>query len=443
MRSAGFVVLCFVLSFGLRAQSDLTLSAAFDRDFYREGVKNELNVEVRVGFPTDKSRERTIQNIALVLDRSGSMAGPRLEAQIKAAQAAIASLDPNDLLSIVTFGSEVEVLQTATRRGEAPNLDRRLAALQTAGGAALYDALSQAAAQLRRNATESVISRLILITDGPPTKGPREKDDFAKLAAALGDEGILISTIGLGEDCEEDVLAEISRQGRGRFRYTPVPEKLGDALQAEVAQPGVIAARDVVLTIEFAARSENAKSYGRFPATVAARKVVFNLPRLVGEGGQSFLASAEFDKSVRNEIRRAVSVKLQWLSPSDGERHELATVLPAYFSSNSLELTKSANVEVTRTGIDALIVDGFQDTIERLDQGDSRGASRALRETRRKARDVNFDLDDAEIAAKIARLDEFLNQISGHPMGANERKALRAGAFNRFDSPFPRPAKDQ
>src|SRR5690606_19915775 len=105
-------------------------------------------------------------------------------------------------------------------------------------------------------------------------------------------EGIVLSTIGLGEDFNEDLLAALARIGRGRFRYAPRPADLAPLLQATLAPDLVPVARDITLTITYKDYCEEVTAHGWTPAESSATRLTQHLPHLYAGQTVSLLASA-------------------------------------------------------------------------------------------------------------------------------------------------------
>ena len=418
----------------VRAQPALTLEAATDRRIYLEQMHTQIYLEARVhASAAPGPASATVSNIAFVLDRSGSMAGEPMQALRQGLAAAINSLAERDIVSVVLFGSEVETLLEAQRRDQVTDLDALLARMEPAGGSALYDALNQGAAQLRRYAGAATVNHLVLLTDGPPTKGPRELDDFTRLAGVFAREGITVSTIGLGPDFGEDLLAALARIGNGRFRYVDRAEKIGEALQAELAPLRTPVARDVVLTIEFNPRSEEVTSYGWEQAGVADTTVTYRFPHLFADQDLDVLASVKLPGS--NSSAKLATVRLSWKDLDGNEVHETTKALSVIYDPSPAVARSTVNREVVRVSVATLISEGMQKAIEELDKGDFRRVMRALRRARDEAKLMNNDLEDAPTAAKIRQLEAYLADVEARGLNQLDRKILRSGLFNQFASP--------
>lgn len=426
----------------LRAQPSLTLEAATHREFYySESPSNKVYLEARIGSTANAPTPPTTasRNVTFVLDRSGSMAGASIQGLRQAMAATLNSLSDRDIVSVVLFGSEVETLVEAKRRDQLGDLDALLAQIEPAGGAALYDALNQGAAQLRRYAGPAMISHLVLVTDGPPTKGPRETDDFSKLAEVFAREGFTVSTIGLGQDFNEDMLATVARIGNGRFRYADQPEKLTEAIQAEIAPLRTLVARDAVVTIEFTSNCSEVAAYGWKQAAIERETVTYRFPYLFADQGLQVLVSAQVNTPRIPSSHTIAIVRLRWNDLADGKPRELTQPVSVRFDSDLRIVRESGNPAVIRTSTGTLISEGMQQAIEFLDKGDSRRALRALRRARDDAQSLNDDLEDPQITARIRQLEVYLAEVQARGLNQLDRKILRSGLFNQFETPTEEP----
>jgi Ca-activated chloride channel family protein len=363
------------------------------------------------------------------------MAGEPIATLRRATAEALGALAESDIVSVVLFGSEVETLIEAQRRDQLKELDARIAQIETAGGAALYDGLNQAAAQLRRHATPATRNQLILVTDGPPTKGPRETEDFAKLADVFAREGIIVSTIGLGADFSEDMLAAMARSAHGRFRYAAEPGELRAALLAEVAPRPALAGTDAVLTIEFKRLARKLRFYTWRQPAIEATTLTWRFPHLFGDQPLTLLASAELDSYyARMELADFATVRLRWKG-ADGEPRESVKTMGVRFSRDGLDLRGALDAGVALTGASAIVREGLERAIEQLDRKDMNRAFRELRVARNNVRDLNFDLEDARIAEIIRQLDTYLATAERGTVAMLNRKDLRSGLRGLFDPP--------
>lgn len=445
MRISIYLLLVAGLAVSARAESApaLVLEAATDRTIYPSDRNSPIYVEAKILAPVLPGvTDTSVRNIAFVFDRSGSMAGEPIQALRQALMSALGMLAERDIVSIVLFGSEAETVVPAQRRDQVVDLEATLARIEPAGGSALYDAINQGAAQLRRYAASATINHLVLVTDGPATKGPRERDDFTRLAELFAREGISLSTIGLGEEFEEDLMVAMARSGNGRFRYAAQPDDLSGALQTELALLRIPVAREVVLCIEYGHGSEEVETSGWEQAEIDGQTATYRFPYVFAGQEVGVLAGASTRVPWNAASSSVAVVRLRWKDVATGAAQEAVRKLNVYFDADTPASQKSIDRGVMRAAVNAVISEGMQRSIEQLDKGDFRRALRELRRTRDRARDMNYELEDGPIAAKIQVLEAYLTEVRARGLNQLDRKILRSGLHNQFDIPTAEPKAD-
>lgn len=179
--------------------------------------------------------ERQPLNIGLVVDRSTSMRGERLEKVIAAAELLLDKLGPEDALSLVSFSDRAEVVLPArvlgaTERAGDPDAAvwhdprRRLQAIAASGGTEIYQGLRAGLSQVMRLAGDGRTSHLILMTDGH-TYGDAEA--CLRLAEEATGHGVGITALGLGSDWNDSFLDALVAPSGGHSHFVQSP---GDAL---------------------------------------------------------------------------------------------------------------------------------------------------------------------------------------------------------------------
>lgn len=196
------------------------------------------------------------RHFCLVLDQSTSMKGSRIEMVKSGALQLLQQLHPHDLISVVTFGDRAEVLVPPTRASNLSKTDQRIRMLQPGGGTELYQGLSAGYELLLQ--TESVHHRhLILLTDGH-TYG--DEDRSIELARQAADEGITISTLGIGNDWNDEFLDQIAGLSGGNCQYIASARDLNHFLLQKLTDLETIYARS--LRLEFDHESAAQLRYG-------------------------------------------------------------------------------------------------------------------------------------------------------------------------------------
>lgn len=147
-------------------------------------------------------------NITLVIDQSNSMQDENRMTKVRAAaHALINQLTPDDILSVVSFNDDANVIIEAQRVTDPGNLKARLQVINPSGATQIYKGLEAGVEQNKRYGTKHTINHVILLTDGR-TYG--DEDMCIALAQRAKDDGITISTMGLGTDWNDKFLDKVA-----------------------------------------------------------------------------------------------------------------------------------------------------------------------------------------------------------------------------------------
>lgn len=162
-------------------------------------------------------------NIALVIDKSGSMGGAKIAQAREAVNLAIDRLGPDDVLSIVAYDNSVHTLVPATKVSDKAALKARISKLGANGGTALFGGVSRGASEVRKFFDRDRVNRVILLSDGMANVGPKSPKEMASLGEKLGGEGITVTTFGIGSGYNEDLMTQLAQASDGNHAYVTKP----------------------------------------------------------------------------------------------------------------------------------------------------------------------------------------------------------------------------
>ncbi len=235
-------------------------------------------------------------NLSLALDRSGSMEGEPLDYVKQACAHVVDLLSPDDLLSIITFEEQVEVLMPARRVVNKDLIKQHIARIIAGRTTNLYDGIAASGAQIASVPGAGYLRRMVILTDGEPTAGLRDFNSIVGQVAALKDKGVTVTALGFGPEYNEELLAGMARRGGGNYYYISRPDLLPEFFRHELDALMTVAATNVRLALNLPRFTTVRQVYGYSPEH-GSRRVEVALPDL--ERGMTLSVVAELGLEAR------------------------------------------------------------------------------------------------------------------------------------------------
>jgi len=221
---------------------EVSLNVQLNRNFFPVIGGPQLAYVLIEAMPTaNVAHVQMPINFSLVLDRSGSMNGQKLNDMKQAAILAVDQMTPQDVFSIVIFDDKVEVLVPAQAITDPHRLKQQIDGISDRGGTAISLGMRDSLAELRKNLGPNRVSRMLLLTDGE-TYG--DEDKCIALAGEAGQSGVTVTALGLGNDWNTNLLDSIAQASGGNSDF--IPEGRADVV-LQTFQRSVQAAQKTVV----------------------------------------------------------------------------------------------------------------------------------------------------------------------------------------------------
>lgn len=233
---------------------EITIKLASDRKLTSKDEKTTRILEIAVKAPRkDAPKARMPLNLALVLDRSGSMSGGKLEAAKQAAAHVLDLLERGDRAAVVAFDDQIQVVAPSAPIDDAQrnHMKKAIHPLRTGGSTALHEGWLTGCREAAQFKDPKALNRCILLTDGHANVGLTDPEQIGMQARDLNERMVSTSTFGLGEGFNEHLLEAMANAGGGNYYYIESPDQIIDIFRQELIEMAEVTARDVEVNLTF------------------------------------------------------------------------------------------------------------------------------------------------------------------------------------------------
>lgn len=355
----------------------------------------DLLITVRSPEPPPVStKQRPGLNLALVIDRSGSMAGGKLSYARKAARFLAGELTERDRLAIVTFDEEVNVLVPSQPVRDPLLFISAINTIDAGGCTALFDGWLAGATQVANQLDPQGLNRVLLLSDGQANEGLTDADAIAAKVEGLTQRGISTSAFGLGSGFDEDLMGAVAAAGDGTLAQIESPKQLADLYASELQGLASTVGRKVSLGIRAKHGAELVDVLNDLPQTTAGN---FQLPNL--RYGQELGVGLRLQLPAWVPNQEIASVRLAWDAPDAEGRQELI---------EQLTLPVKPQAELDGLDVDPAVAEQL-----------------ALLQANRERRLAIEELDRGDVAAAMGSLAAIDKRLAALPQSEGVQRERR------------------
>jgi Ca-activated chloride channel family protein len=192
-------------------------------------------------------------DLALVVDRSGSMRGRRMTNAMAAANLAVDRMKDGDSVLVVSFDTQADVVlePTVISAQSRPVIKSAIDSIRLGGDTCISCGLETAKRAFDRAPTGSDrVRRMVLLSDGATNAGIRDMAGLRSLASLIRDQSAAVSTIGVDLDYDEKIMSAIAIEANGNHYFVANPDTLGTVFTQEFDQLGATVAQEAALVVE-------------------------------------------------------------------------------------------------------------------------------------------------------------------------------------------------
>ncbi len=388
-----------------------------------------IRVDGGEAFGDDK---RAPLNLSLVIDRSTSMSGGKLEQAKAASDKLIEMLSPTDRLSIVSYGSDVTVeseslLATDTNKQVLRGVVKQVA---LRGGTNLSGGYSKGLELTERHLSQDSINRVIVLSDGIANEGIVSVPALGRLAQNGLAKGVTLTTLGIGLNFNEVLMTRMAREGAGNYYFVEDEKALASIFLKEWNGLASAVAKNAKVTIELAPGVELKKLHG-FSYKAKRNTVTVPLAAFFAHQRKDILLELAVSTAATGD-KKVADVVVRWTDPLDQKRKSRSATLASHVTTDA-SLLKKVDSKVLARVEQLRVSETLDEAMAEFDKGNRKQAVKLIQEQRASMNKnkVRYDFEDDSFDRVEAELQTMEKTMERNSSNSTEGKRLKKRARKR------------
>lgn len=402
-----------------------------ERAQLQAGLDQTVDVLIRITPPTADNTigRRPKLNLSLVLDRSGSMEGAKMQRAREATAYCLDQLLPADRVSVVIFDDVVETLIPSQPVENRAALKARLNDVFARNSTALHEAWVRGGIQVSDHLAEEAINRVLLITDGLANIGLTNTDQIVSQAQGLNARGVSTTTIGIGDDFNEDLLVPMAAAGGGNSWRVEQAEDMqrifGIELEGLIAQVG----HTVTLSLTPANGTRLTDVLNDFERNPSGR---YLLPNLQAGAPLEIVAQARVPAQFAGQRVKLFDLSLNYTSQTTGALETLNFPLELEFANEAAFIALPVNHEVAKATQLLMNARARREAMNFMDAGNYTQAQEVVQAAYSATMVACAAMPaSAEVREELASLNVVADSLNNRAADKSSRKQLLYQAVQR------------
>lgn len=428
-----FVLVCSATAPAGTSADKVACRIETDRSVLPVSGPSNTVLKVTLDAPmSPKEMTRPPVNLALILDQSGSMTGTKIEKAKAAAIEALTRLGVHDMFSVVVYDTNVRTIVPSQNASNTRNIISVIRNIRAGGSTNLFGGVSQGAAEIRKHLENSFVHRMILLSDGLANVGTRNPSDLGRLGAALLKENISVTTVGVGTDYNEDLMAQLAQKSDGNTYFVESGVDLPRIFAAELGDVLNVVAKKVRVIITLPDNIKAVDIIGR-QGRIRKNSIELSMNQLYGNQEKYALIEVEIPDPEKNRLNgtqmKIADARVEYLNPFTGKKENSHAVSYVSFSGDKEKIEKSTNVDVVREYQLNLNALAQEKAIELSDQGRKEEAVSALKQSAVKLKAIGSMYREDALIEQAQEIEERARDIEQEGMTKKSRKLMRTESY--------------
>ena len=379
---------------------------------------------------TIATQQRNVTNVALVLDKSGSMSGSKIANAREAAAMAIDQLSEQDIVSVITYDSQVRVIVPATRVSNRSSIRRAIANIGASGNTALFAGVTRGASELRKFLSRNQINRVVLLSDGLANVGPSTPHELGELGLSLSREGISVTTIGLGLGYNEDLMTRLAGFSDGNHAFVENEADLAKIFRFEFGDLTSVVAKDVEIRIRCLNGVQPLRILGRH-GEINGDLVTTRMSQLYSEQEKYVILEVEVPANSDGQQLDLADIQLSYNDLGTQQQLSTSSIASVRFTESKKEVESNLDTQAYESAVEQVANELSREAVELRDKGQLEDARKVLQSS------ANY-LSEKAAALASPKLQQFseeaeadADEVADDAEWTRKRKELKERQYKR------------
>jgi Ca-activated chloride channel homolog len=387
------------------------------------------------GFEQASQNDRAPANVVIVIDKSGSMNGERIERAKEAAIMAVNTLSSNDIVGIVAFDNTVDVVVPATKVSDKVRIAKAIESIRVAGGTGLFAGVSKGAAEVRKFLDKTRVNRVILLSDGQANIGPSSPAELGQLGAMLARQGMSVTTIGLGADYNEDLMTQLAGYSDGNHAFVQNTNDLVRVFQREFGDVGAVVAQEVEITIRLKPGIRPLRILGR-EGEITDGVVRLRMNQLYSQQEKYVVLEVEVPARKAGMNMALADVGVSYLNMQSKSNESLSRAVSVSFSNSADAVASATDKKAMVSAVQQVANETSKEALRLRDAGKVQEAKKVLESNAQYLKDKSVSLGSSAAPTPALQRMEEESKAQAVQMETNDsaqwnlsRKAMKADQY--------------
>lgn len=358
------------------------MRADFSLDYDMLTVEHPQKLYLMARFEAGEGPDDALRrplNLSLVIDKSGSMAGDKIDYTRQAAQFLVQHLGANDIFSIVLYNDKVETLVPPEKVSNKDSISQLLDRVRVRGTTNLSGGWLEGCMHVANNLSASSLNRVILMSDGLANRGVTDAATLITMAKQKRGEDVSTTTMGLGKDFNEDLMMEMANSGGGAFYFIESPEVTPEIFQEELSGLLNVVGQNLTITLKTEGEVTTVRQLNAYPAEVVGHSTGFRLGDIFAHEVKTLVLELSIPAMATIGEAQIATLRFDYDEIIKGTSTHKTEEFPIKINV-SAEAKKSApNEEVAQSVLLLQAAQARRDAVKAADKGDYEQASAVLR----------------------------------------------------------------